>query len=218
MGKSEHPRFGDAVDLALGEALPERNHAGSSPPAGHGAEIASFGDVAEEIHEDLGEAILVGAPDRMPRFVRLLPDTIPLLAKLAYHAAKAGQREQAIALYDRVVAIPMPDDGDERTEYLRALNNLCIHLHAAGQFAAAARIADRAQPIAHENPFIYHAAACAYVGVGDLDRAMKQIELAIEHEYDNLADLETDADLGALRETPAFLAAFRDWHAHQEGN
>lgn len=218
MGKAEHPRFGEAVDLALGDSLPERILAGSTTPADDGSEISSFGDAAEEIYEELGEAILAHAPDRMPRFVSLLPDSIPLLAKLAYHAAKSTLRDQAITLYERVVALPMPDDGDERTEYLRALNNLCIHLHAAGQLEAAALVADRAQPVAHENPFIYHAAACAYVGVGDFARALQQVRLAIEHRYENLADLEHDADLGSLRDMPEFQAAFRDWHARQEGN
>ncbi len=218
MGKAEHPRFAEAVDLALGESLPERILAGSTTPTADGREIASFGDAAEEIYEELGEAILARAPDRLPRFVSLLPDSIPLLAKLAYHAAKANMRDQAITLYERVVALPMPDDGDERTEYLRALNNLCIHLHAAGQLEAAALVADRAQPVAHENPFIYHAAACAYVGVGDFARAVQQVRLAIEHRYENLADLEHDADLGSLRDMPEFQAAFRDWHARQEGN
>ena len=218
MGKTEHPQFGEAVDLALGDSLPERILAGSTTPTEDGSEISSFGDAAEEIYEELGQAILAHAPDRMARFVSLLPDSIPLLAKLAYHAAKATLRDQAITLYERVVALPMPDDGDERTEYLRALNNLCIHLHAAGQLEASALVADRAQLVAHENPFIYHAAACAYVGVGDFARALQQVRLAIEHRYENLPELEHDADLGSLRDMPEFQAAFRDWHARQEGN
>ena len=63
------------------------------------------------------------------------------LAQLAYRAIEAKQPASAVALYDRLLALPIPDDGDERTSYLRALNNACIQAHAAKAYAAAVRIA-----------------------------------------------------------------------------
>lgn len=72
--------------------------------------------------------------------------------------------------------------------------------------------------MAHENPYIYHSAACAYAAIGDYAKALDQVRLAIEHEYDHVEKVEVDDDLGPLREWPEFKAMFRDWHARQEGN
>ena len=123
-----------------------------------------------------------------------------------------------LGLYDRIASLPVPDDDHARTTYLQAINNACVRAHAARAYELAARIADRAQPIAHENPYIYHSAACAYAAVGDYAKAFEQVKLAVEHEYDHLPKVETDRDLGPLLEWPEFKALFRDWHARQEGN
>ena len=191
-----HPRFGDAVDLALAGAT----------------------ELDEDSFAELGEAILAHAPDRLPALVPLLPDDIDLLGVLAYKAIRAEQHDHAIALYDRLLALPIPDEGHERGTYLRALNNACVQAHAAREFEAAVRIANRAQPVAHENPYIYHAAACAYAAVGDYAKAFGQVKLAVEHDYDHLVKVETDRDLGQLLEWPEFQALFRDWRARLEGN
>lgn len=217
IGKRGHARFGEIVDLALAEGLPDTILASGSSGAG-GAVVMSFGDVAHELFGELADAIVEHVPARLGRLVPLLPDDVNLLSEIAAKAIASGQREAAIALYDRVLALPIPDDGDERLNYLRALNNACVQAHAAKAFEAAARIADRAQPVAHENPYIYHSAACAYAAIGDYARALDQVRLAIEHEYDHVAKVEVDHDLGPLLEWPEFKAMFRDWHARQEGN
>ena len=178
----------------------------------------SFGDVSRELFEELGDAILANVPAKMAAFAPLLPDDIGLLSQLAWKAIQAQQRELAITLYDRILELPIPEEGDERTSYLRALNNACVQTHAAREYESAIKIADRAQPVAHENPYIYHSAACAYAAVGDLARALEQVKLAVEHEYDHLQQIEVDADLGRLLEWPEFKALFRDWHARQENN
>jgi tetratricopeptide (TPR) repeat protein len=217
MARSDHRRFGDAVELVLAEALPERIFGGDIS-SDSGASIVSIGDIADELFEELGHAILARAPHHFAALVPLLPDDAKLLSELAPIAIEAGQRDAALAIYDRMLAITIPDDGDERMTYLRALNNACVQAHAARAFDAAVRIADRAQPVARENPYLYHAAACAYAAVHDYTRALEQVKLAIEHDYDHVAKIETDADLGALLERPELQALFRDWHARQEGN
>jgi tetratricopeptide (TPR) repeat protein len=147
-----------------------------------------------------------------------LPAELDVLATLAWKAIQAGHSDHALALYDKLLALDIPDDGDERTNYLRALNNACVQAHTAKAYDVAVRIADRAQPIAHENPYIFHSAACAYAAVGDYPRALAQVKLAITHDYDHVARIESDADLGELREWPEFKALFRAWRARQEGN
>lgn len=217
MGKLAHPRFGDAVELVLAEPVPDRILGESTASAG-AATIASFGDVTEELLVELGQAILDSSPQHVPALVPRLPANATLFAELAERAIAADQREGALLFYERMAELAIPDEGEARTGYLRALNNACIHAHAAGAFATAVRIADRAQPVAHENPYIYHAAACAYAAIGDHARALEQVKLALEHDYDHAARIETDGDLGPLLEWPEFKELFREWRARGEGN
>ncbi|MEP6860292.1 MAG: suppressor of fused domain protein [Deltaproteobacteria bacterium] len=218
MGRSEHPRFDEVVDAVLADVLPskvvgERSFTVSATDAG-----AEYADVGDELFAELAEAILLHAPNRMAKLVPVLPANVTLLAKIAHDAIQADERDHALALYDRVLELPIPDEGEARINYLRSLNNACIQAHAVKAYDAAARIADRAQPFAHENPYIYHSAACAYAAVGDLAKAFHQVKLAVAHDYEHLAKVENDRDLGHLLEWPEFQALFRDWHARQEGN
>jgi hypothetical protein len=210
MGKTHHPRFADAVDVVLRDVLPDRILA-----EGGGGMIASYGDVAGELIGGLGEAILAHAPDRMERYAMLLPPNIELLSQLGMKAIQAGASAMGLKLYERLFDLPMPEDGAERTSYLHALNNACVQAHAIKKYDVAVTFANRAQPVAHENPHIYHSAACAYAAVGDHARAFEQVKLAIEHDYDHIAKIEVDADLGPILEWPEFKALFRDWHARQ---
>ena len=215
--RARHPRFDEVVDAVLSDVLPA-TIVGERAFSVGGATVVSYGDVAEELFAELAEAILAHAPDRMGKLVPVLPANVTLLAKIAGDAIQAAEIDHALALYDRVLELPIPDDGSERTSYLRSLNNACIQAHAVKAFEAAARIADRSQPFAAENPYIYHAAACAYAAVGDMAKAFHQVKLAVEHDYEHLDKVETDRDLGALLDWPEFKALFRDWHARQEGN
>jgi hypothetical protein len=180
--------------------------------------MLSFGNVANDLYGELGEAILHRVPAKLQRLIPLLPDEVSLLANIGWKAMQAGQREPALALYDRMVALPVPAEDDARLEYLRIVNNACIQLHAVRLYDVATRLADRALPVGHELPALYHAAACAYVGAGDHAKAFELVKLAMQHDYDQLARLETDPDLGPLLEKPEWQALFRDWHARQEGN
>jgi tetratricopeptide (TPR) repeat protein len=213
MGKRSHERFGEVVDLALVEALPDRILA-----SGARGSLLSFGDVTNDLFGELAEAIVEQVPDRLARLVPVLPDDVSLIAEIAAKAVQGKLRDPAMALYDRILALPIPGEGEERMTYLRAMNNACVQAHAAKAYEAAVRIADRAQPVAHENPYIYHSAACAYAALGDYAKALDQVRLAIEHEYDHVSKVEVDHDLGPLLEWPEFKAMFRDWHARQEGN
>lgn len=197
MGKQGHARFIEMCDQVL--RFP-----------GGGDDV--------ELYSDLGEAILEHAPDRLARLAPLLPRDVNLMSELAWKAIQAGQPAQATSIYERLLELPVPVAGDERTNYLRALNNACVQAHAGRAYDLAARIADRAQPVAHENPYIYHSAACAYAAVGDYAKAFEQVKLAVRHEYDHLHKVEIDRDLGPILEWPEFKALFDDWRARQEGN
>jgi len=162
--------------------------------------------------------VLASAPDRLVRLAPMLPGRVTMLVALAWQAGQAEQHEGELALYERLLLVEIPEAGDDRTNYLRAMNNACVQAHAAKAYDTAVRIADRAQPVAHENPYIYHSAACAYAAVGDHAKAFEQVKLAMKYGYDHLGKVEVDSDLGPLLEWPEFKALFRDWHDRQEGN
>ncbi len=201
MGELAHPRVVDALDAALAEP-----------------DLAADDDVGEELLGDLAHAVIEHAPERLAALVPRLPAAVGVLASVAWHASQADRNDDALALYARLVELPVPEPGDERTTYLHALDNACVQAHAAKAYTRAVEIADRAQPVAHENPHLYHSAACAYAAVGEYVKALEQIRLAIEHDYEQLGEVEVDTDLGPLLDWPEFKALFRDWHARQEGN
>jgi thioredoxin 1 len=96
-----------------------------------------------------------------------------------------------------------------------AFNNACVHAHAKKDYARARAIADRAQVYAAENPYIYHAAGCAYAAVGDLRAALEQVKEALAKGYDHVEKVENDADLGELLQWPEFKQLFLTWRAEQ---
>jgi len=96
-----------------------------------------------------------------------------------------------------------------------AWNNACIHAHALGDYKLAVELAEGGQPYAPENPYIYHSAACAYAAVGQIDRAIEQVQLAIEHEYEHSEKMETDSDLAVLQADPRFGQLFVDWRTRR---
>ncbi|HEY3807482.1 MAG TPA: hypothetical protein VGL61_33000, partial [Kofleriaceae bacterium] len=170
---------------------------------------------ADELTSDdlleLGELILRHAPDRFGSLA--LPPDASLLCALADIAVATGQRTDALALFERLLAMPIPD-GDAHDAFPRALE----HAHALEAYDVAARLADRAQPLAHDNPDLFHATARAYAAVGEYAKAFQQVKLAFEHDGARLAQFETDDQLGPVRELPEFKALLLDWHARQEGN
>lgn len=150
-------------------------------------------------------------PGRLAAILDGLPRDAALCAQL--HAA-AHRLEGAVQMqvFDALLALPRPAREDEGawTDWLRAVNNACIHAHARGDFTRACEIAELAQDVAADNPYIFHSAACAYAAAGDPARALQQVEFAVRHRYEHLDKLRVDADLGALLEAPEFLALFGD--------
>jgi len=218
LAQRSHPRFADAVDCALAVPLPDKMFGGSTTSVGSGASMSSFGDVAHEVFGQLADAIVKLAPDKLLKLMLSLPDDADLLADTAHKALEAGQKDVAFTAYERLLALPIPESADDRTGFLQALNKACVQAHAGKAYKIAARIADRAQPVARENPYIFHSAACAYAALGDYAKAFEQVKLAVATGYDHIGKVEVDTDLGPLLEWPEFKALFRDWHARQEGN
>lgn len=169
----------------------------------------------EEVAELVG-SIARHAPTHLTTVLDLLPADLALVPYL-YNASFATERPQALSILRRVLALPEPPRGagEARTALVMAWNNACIHAHALGDYKLAVELADGGQPYGPENPYIYHSAACAYAAVGEIDRAIAQVKLAIEHEYEHSEKMETDSDLAPLQKDPRFGQLFVDWRTRR---
>ncbi len=161
---------------------------------------------------DLVASIARHAPAHLVATLAKLPDDDRLVPHL-YNASFSVDRPQALAILRRVIALPEPPQttGEARTALIMAWNNACIHAHALGDYRLAVELAEGGQRYALENPYIYHSAACAYAAVGQIDRAIEQVALAIEHGYEHAEKMETDPDLSPLQSDPRFGALFVEW-------
>ncbi|HEX4418822.1 MAG TPA: hypothetical protein VH165_13015 [Kofleriaceae bacterium] len=165
---------------------------------------------------DLVGGVARHAPAYLASLLARLPDDRVLVAHL-YNASFAVERPQALAILRKVLVLPAPERGagEARTAYVMAWNNACIHAHALGDYKLAVELAEGGQAFGLENPYIYHSAACAYAASGDIDRALEQVGLAIEHEYEHAEKMETDPDLAALQRDPRFSQLFVEWRTRR---
>ncbi len=165
---------------------------------------------------DLVSSIARHAPTHLVAVLPRLPHETALIPFL-YNASFAVERPQALAILRRVLTLPEPprDGGEARTALVMAWNNACIHAHALRDYHLAVELADGGQRFGPENPYIYHSAACAYAAVGKIDRALEQVRLAIDHDYEHSEKMETDVDLGVLQQDPRFGQLFVDWRTRR---
>ena len=165
---------------------------------------------------DLVGSVARHAPAYLGALLARLPEDRALVPYL-YNTSFAVERPQALAILRKVLALPAPapGGGEARTAFVMAWNNACIHAHALGDFKLAVELADGGQPFGPENPYIFHSAACAYAAVGQIDRALEQVSLAIEHEYEHAEKMETDVDLAPLQHDPRFAALFVEWRTRR---
>ncbi|MEP6866495.1 MAG: hypothetical protein ABJE66_38115 [Deltaproteobacteria bacterium] len=219
-------RLPEAIQLA--EAAPSRDvrllvigEIAEHAPADLGSALALLDDetARETPPEDLAELVASIArhasgagTGHLAAVLAKLPADVHLVPYL-YNASFSVDRPQALAILRRVIGLPEParSSGEARTALVMAWNNACIHAHALGDYRLAVELADGGQRFAAENPYIYHSAACAYAAVGQIDRAIAQVALAIEHDYEHAEKMETDADLAPLASDPRFGALFTEW-------
>ena len=169
--------------------------------------------------EDLAELVATvarHAPDHLELVLDLMPPDVALVPYL-YNTSFTVERPQALQILQRVLTLPTParGAGEARTALVMAWNNACIHAHALGDYPLAVELAGGGQPFGPENPYIYHSAACAYAAVGQVDRALAQVQLAIDHGYEHAEKMETDGDLASLQADPRFGQLFVDWRTQR---
>ena len=90
-------------------------------------------------------------------------------------------------------------------------NNLVLAYVNQKRFAEAARIADAPfvrKTVCPNLPDSYHNTACAYAGVGRIDDALRDVELAKKSGCSTMSQMPTDEDLRALWNEPRFKKLF----------
>jgi tetratricopeptide (TPR) repeat protein len=207
-------RSRDVRLLVIGEIA---EHApGELAPALDLLDDATLDETEPEELSELTASVARHAPSQLASLLDKLPDDVSLVPHL-YNASFSVDRPLALAILRRVLTLPEPprDAGEARTALVMAWNNACIHAHALGDYKLAVELADGGQRYAPENPYIYHSAACAYAAVGQIDKALVQVQRAIEHEYEHTEKMETDADLSPLHSDPRFPALFNEWRTRR---
>jgi thioredoxin 1 len=150
------------------------------------------------------------APEALEAALSAIPDSDEAITLVHAATFTIEDPHRQLRVNERVLAMPAPASGPAREEFLKAHNNACIRAHLLKDFPRAAALGDAAQPYAPENPYIYHSAACAYVAVGNVDKAFEQVRMAALADYDHLDKLEVDVDLGVLLDRADFKALFQD--------
>jgi len=207
---AETARSRDVRLLVVGETAEHAPH-----ELGPALDLLDEETLAETEPEEIAElcaSIARHAPGHLATLLARLPDDVALVPHL-YNASFSVDRPVALQILRRVLSLPEPpkDAGEARTALVMAWNNACIHAHALGDYKIAVELADGGQRFAPENPYIYHTAACAYAAIGQVDRGIEQVSLAIEHEYEHTERMETDPDLAPLQANPRFAELFSEW-------
>jgi tetratricopeptide (TPR) repeat protein len=220
-------RVADAIGLARG--APGRDvrlfvvaEIAEHAPGGLDAALELLDDAAlagtdpEELCELVG-VVARHAPDHLGALLGWLPADGALVPCLYDTSFSVDARPLQLAILRKALSLPPPgrDAGEPRTALVMAWNNACIAAHAIKDYRLAVELADGGQPYGPEYPGIFHAAACAYAAVGEIDRALDQVDRAIEHEYEHAEEMETDNDLAPLQKDPRFSALFRDWRTRR---
>lgn len=143
--------------------------------------------------------------------LRALPslDEVQRHELLAWVYGAVGEnRQRGHAIDSALVTLPPPTDVELREDWLSSLNNAAVMTWKRKDYELSRALIEAAQPYAHEYPAIFHAAACTFVSLGELDKAFDQVKLAVKHRYDELSELKRDPDLGELRAWPSFKDLF----------
>ena len=175
--------------------------------------------IAASTDENLTELVIETAkhaPALLTHILPMLPPHTSLVPHL-YNASFGLERTTALKILQRIIELPPPPPGNSeaRAAFAMAWNNACIHAHALGDYTTAAEIAEGGLAYGDENPYMYHSAACAFAALGDADRALELLSVAIAADYEHIEKMETDPDLAPLFKDPRFSALFKDWRDHR---
>jgi hypothetical protein len=171
------------VYLAFAEEILARNHYWLTYPLAEAAFRAGDDALFERACTVLG-----------PRVSRLETFGVSLL--------QGGQFDDGVRVLSRVCA----GEGPSLTSWNNLAHGLCYHSEPLP--AQTRQWLTAADEHGTANPYILHNTACAWLRIGDRDRALAAVEKAVRGGYPLLDQLRTDDDLRPLHDDPRFVAAF----------
>jgi tetratricopeptide (TPR) repeat protein len=105
--------------------------------------------------------------------------------------------EQAIAWYERAL--------EKDAKYLWVLQRLAnLHFIKPSYYARGFSLAERAEALFSADPGVYYNMACYYALKRNVDLAIRYLDRAIYHGYDDLAHLSADTDFEAIKSIEPF--------------
>jgi tetratricopeptide (TPR) repeat protein len=103
-----------------------------------------------------------------------------------------------IAFFEEILT-RLPDSID----VLMALGN---NYTRRGLFEKGLGIDERLCKLRVRDPIVHYNLACSYALIGQADKALATLQLAIDYGYHDFAYLQRDPDLEGIRRDPRFLA------------
>ena len=155
------------------------------------------------------EGKLEQALDLFHRVAEIKPSFYAGHLDVAQTCLGLGRTEEAQAVYAQLLELmpkyllQNPDDSRARLIYANQLGR-------AGRRDEAIRESTNALALTPGDPMMLYNAACMYVSLGDLGRAMDALRQAVEAGYTNFGWMQNDPDLVSLRDDPAFIEMLRD--------
>ena len=148
------------------------------------------------------------ARDVMSRVIEIAKDRpydIQTLGVVAYEFMAAREWEKSWRVFDAIVRVSTAD----LTTYNNALYAVMADNTGLGvQPERARRYAEAALPFGPRNPSIFYNSACVYVELGQIDKVLENVALALEHNYDKPQQMQDEELFEPLRDDPRFVALF----------
>lgn len=96
----------------------------------------------------------------------------------------------------------------KKPDFVEALSALGDLYTRQGRYEKGLEIDEHLLRLRPEDPIVLYNLACSYSLLSDTDRALRTIQQAIDHGYDDFHHLEQDGDLDNLRHDRRFLEYF----------
>lgn len=136
------------------------------------------------------------AIEQYQRILEMDPTYAPALYWLSGVYALTGQDDRAVATAEQAVV-----HGGERSLYL---GGLAFALGVAGRCAEGRSVVKQMERLAETEYVAAMDLVVAYIGLGETDRALKDLERACEHGDPSVRELLVDATFDPLRSEPSF--------------
>jgi hypothetical protein len=141
------------------------------------------------------------------RACAVLGHHVSSLEMYGHELAQAGRYDEAVQVLGKICSGPDPS--------VTSFNNLahCLTYHSDPMPALTGHWLTEADARGAANPHILHNSACAWLRIGDRERAIAAVESAVRYGYPLIDRVRTDEDLRAVHDDPRFQAAFdREFH------